>query len=164
MDRGVGRAWGRIECPPRPHASSPIVLDPAGYGGGGAGVSRQERESARAPLPPGGTVGGLEPSYSLLQQMEGIINRIVDEVVGRLSVRGSWGSLAPPLTPAADPPTAMEFDSLPAPKAPMPGTLGAEKEEEKKEKQEGSGCTSRCPCPTCGWNTGEWAGSTMRGR
>jgi len=66
--------------------------------------------------------------------MEGIINRMVGEVVGRLSVRGPWGSLVPPLNPVADPPAATGFDALPAPEAREPRTLGRRRRRRKKKE------------------------------
>jgi len=91
--------------------------------------------------------------------MQGIINRIVGEVVGRPSVRGSWGSLVSPLTPVADPPAAIGFDALPAPEAPMPETSDAGRVPEKKKK-EGSGNSSGS---SSGWESGEQTDATARG-
>jgi len=71
--------------------------------------------------------------------MEGVVNGIVEQVMERLSVRGSWGSLIVPQTPAADP--LVEFDHLPAPEAPKPGPSGVvrgpgrRKKKKKKKKK-----------------------------
>jgi len=83
--------------------------------------------------------------------MEGIINQIVGE--GRPSVRGSWGSSVPPLTPVADPPATIGFDALPAPEAPMPATSDAERAPEKNKKKKKEAATPLAP-PVDGtaWN------------
>jgi len=77
--------------------------------------------------------------------MEGVVGRIVDEVVGRLGIRGSLGSLVAPMTPVAGPPVVFDdlpaigppaaFDDLPVPEASMPRASDAERAPEKKKKK-----------------------------
>jgi len=61
------------------------------------------------------------------------VNRIVEQVIERLSVRGSWGSLIVLQTPASDPP--VEGDHLPAPEALKPGPSGVVREHGRRKKK-----------------------------
>lgn len=95
-----------------------------------------------APSPPAGSMrSGLDPSLLLLQQMEGAIDRIVEQVVGRLNIRGSMGSLIAPQTPVAE--HLVSLDYLPALEAPIVGASDAggpseptKKKKKKKKKKE----------------------------
>jgi len=80
-------------------------------------------------------VGGLDTSLHLIQQIDGAVERIVERVLGRLSIREMLGPLMIPRTPVADPSLAEPSAASLCPRIPHWGPVERKRKRKQKKKK-----------------------------